>query len=58
MVKGLIVSLLQAPGVHILQQDDGDLEEDEEEEDTMDAGLGRDQDMFWVNIMLWNKRFH
>ena len=28
------------PGVHILQQDDGDVEKDKEEEDTMDAGLG------------------
>ena len=28
------------PGVYILQQDDGDVEKDKEEEDTMDAGLG------------------
>ena len=32
----------KAPGVQILRQDDRDVEEDEEEEDTMDAGLGGD----------------
>ena len=35
----------KAPGVQILRQDDGDVEEDEEEEDTIDAGLGGDQYM-------------
>ena len=55
LVIGLIISTPQAPDVHILQQDDGDLEEDQEEEDTMDAGLGGDQDMVQVYIMLWNK---
>ena len=45
LVIGLIVSTPQALGVQILQQDDGDVEEDEEEEDTMDAGLGGDQNM-------------
>ena len=57
LVIGLIVSTPQSPGVQILRQDDGDVEEDEEEEDTMDAGLGGDQDMVQVNIMLWNKAF-
>ena len=33
------------------------MEEDEEEEDTMDTGMGGDQDMVSVNIMLWNKSF-
>ena len=48
LVICLIVSTLQAPGVHLLQQDDGDAEEDEEEEeeDMMVAGIGGDQDMF------------
>ena len=45
MVIGLIVSTPQAPGVQILRQDAGDMEENEEEEDTMDAGLGGDQYM-------------
>ena len=45
LVIGLIVSTPQAPGVLILRQDDRDAEEDEEKEVTMDAGLGRDQDM-------------
>ena len=58
LVIGLIVSTPQAPGVHILRQNDGDLEEDEEEEDTMNAGLGGDQDKVQVNIMLGNKAFH
>ena len=44
LVIGLIVSTPQAPGVHILQQDDVDLYDDEEEEDTMYAGIGGDQD--------------
>ena len=30
----------KAPGVQILRQDDGDVDEHEEEEDTMDAQLG------------------
>ena len=42
---GLILSTPQALCVQILQQNDGDVEEGEEEEDTMDAGLGGDQDM-------------
>ena len=33
------------------------MEEYEEKENTMDAGLGGDQDMVQVNIMLWNKAF-
>ena len=45
LVIGLIVSTPQAPGVHILLQDDGGVEEYEYEEDTMDAGLGGEQDM-------------
>ena len=45
LVIGLIVSTPQAPGVQILQQNDGYLEEDEEEEDTMDAGLRGYQDI-------------
>ena len=44
MVIGLIVSTLQAPVVQILWQDDGDVDDDEEEEYTMDRGLGGDQD--------------
>ena len=44
LVIGLVVSTLQAPGVHILQQDDGDVKDDEEEEYTMDAGLDGYQD--------------
>ena len=47
----------KAPGVQILRQDDGDVEEDEKEEDTMDAGLDGDQDMVYFNIVLWNKAF-
>ena len=39
LAKVLIVSTPQAPVVQILQQDDGDVEEDEEGEDAMDAGL-------------------
>ena len=35
----------KAQGLQVLQQDDGDMEEDEEEEDMMDAGLCKDQDM-------------
>ena len=42
LVIGLIVSTPQEPDVQILPQDDGDVEEDEGEEDTMDAGLGGD----------------
>ena len=42
LVIGLIVSTSEEPDVQILQQDDGDVEEDEGEEDTMDAGLGGD----------------
>ena len=45
LVIDFIVSTLQAPGVKILRQDDGDVEEDDEEEDTIDAVLGGDQDM-------------
>ena len=45
LVIGLIVSTPQAPGVQILPQDDGDVEEYEKEDDTMYAGLGGDQDM-------------
>ena len=45
LIIGLIVSTPQETGVHIIQHDDGDKEEDEEEEDTMDVGLGGDQDM-------------
>ena len=45
LVIGLIVFTQQSPGVQILRQDDGDLEEDEEEEDMMDGVLGGDQDM-------------
>ena len=45
LVIGLIVSTPQETGVHILRHDDGDVEEDEEEGDTMDAGLDGDQDM-------------
>ena len=52
LVISLILSTPQAPGVHILRQDDRYVEEEEEEEDTMDAGLGGDQDMVYVNIML------
>ena len=55
LVIGLIVYTPQAAGVQILQQDEGDLQEDEEQEDTMDVGLGGDQDMVQVFIMLWNK---
>ena len=57
LVKGLIVSTPQERSVHFLQKDDRDVEGDEEEEDTMDAGLGGYQDMSWVNIMLQNKAF-
>ena len=57
LIIGLIVYTSQAPGVQILQRDDRDVEEDEDEEDTMDAGLVGYQDMFQVNIMLWNKAF-
>ena len=45
LVIGLIVSTPQAPGVHILRQYDRDVDEDEEEENMIDAGLGGDQDM-------------
>ena len=45
LVIGLIVSKTQAPGVHILRQGDRDVEEDEEEEDTIYAGLVGDQYM-------------
>ena len=45
LVIGFIESTPQAPGVQILQQDDGDVEEYEKEDDTMYAGLGGDQDM-------------
>ena len=45
LVKGLIVSTPQERSVHFLQKDDRDVEGDEEEEDTMDAGLGGYQDM-------------
>ena len=44
LVIGLIVSTPHAPGVKILRQDDGDVEDDEEEKDTMYAGFGGDQD--------------
>ena len=57
LVIGLIVSTSQAPGEHILQKDDKDVQEDEEKEYMMDAGLGGYQDMVQVNIMLWNKAF-
>ena len=45
LVMILIVFTPQEPGVQILQQDDRDVDDDEEEEDTMDAGIGGDQDM-------------
>ena len=47
----------KTPVVQIILQDDGDVEEEDEEEDTIDAGLGGDQDMVQFNIMLWNKEF-
>ena len=45
LVIGLIVSTPQAPCVQILRQDDRDVEDEGEEEYTMDSGLGGDQDM-------------
>ena len=45
LVIGLILSTPQAPCVQFLLQDDGYVEEDDEEEDTMDEGLGGDQYM-------------
>ena len=47
LVIDFIVSTMQAPGVKILRQYDGDVDEEEKEEyeDIMDTGLGGDQDM-------------
>ena len=57
LVMGLIESTRISPGVQILRKYDGYMEEDEEEEDMMDAGLGGYQDMVSVKIMLCNKSF-
>ena len=45
LVLGLIVSIPQASGIKILQQNDRYVRDNEEEEDTVDEGLGGDKNM-------------